>query len=505
MYGVDKRVEVRAAHAAGQNIKQMMRQLGLSRRFVRKALRAPSAEAGYSARKSQPLPKLGAFAARLDQLLSEDAARAKKDRLRLTRLHDLLRREGFDGGYDAVRRYAQKQRRASRPTPPSEAFVPLSFAPGEAFQFDWSHELVVLGGITMSVKVAHMRLCCSRKFYLRAYMRESQEMVFDAHARGFAFFGGITARGIYDNMTTAVQTVFMGKQRVFNRRFLLMADHYGFTPTACTPAAGWEKGQVEKQVGTARERFFKPRLQFQTLEELNGWLEAECVRWCAASSHPERRELSVEAAFALERPALAPLREAFDGFHEREATASATCLVNFDRNKYSVMSEAARRVVQVRAYATRIVIRCGGKIVADHARQFGRDKTIYDFWHYVPILTRKPGALRNGAPFVDWDLPPNLAELRARLGKSDEADRRFVRVLAMALSDGLGAVEAAIAEALASNAASDDVILNILARRREPPAPEPIAAPEALALAHPPLADCARYDHLREGIVHAAA
>ncbi len=504
MYGVDKRVEVRAAHAAGQSIKQMMRQMRLSRRFVRKALREPSAEAAYAPRKTQPLPKLGAFAARLDQLLAEDAARARKDRLRLTRIHDLLRREGFAGGYDAVRRYAQKQRRVSKPTPPSDAFVPLSFPPGDAFQFDFSHETVVLGGVTMSVKVAHLRLCCSRKFYLRAYMRESQEMVFDAHERAFACFGGITARGIYDNMKTAVDTVFLGKERAFNRRFLLMSDHYGFNPVACTPAAGWEKGQVEKQVGTARERFFKPRLHFQTLEELNGWLEAECARWCAASAHPERRDLSVEAAFALERAALAPLREAFDGFHEREATASATCLVSFDRNKYSVMAEAARRVVQVRAYATRILIRCGGKIVADHRRQFGRDKTIYDFWHYVPILARKPGALRNGAPFANWDLPPLLAQLRRRLGRGDEADRRFVRVLAMALSDGLEAVEAAIGEALEADTPSDEVILNILARRREPPGPEPIATPEALTLAHPPLADCARYDHLREGAVHAA-
>jgi transposase len=482
-----------------------MRTMGLSRRFVRKTLREPTAEAAYAPRRTQPMPKLGAFAGRLDELLAENAARPKKDRLRLTRIHDLLRREGFDGSYDAVRRYAYKQGRVSKPTPPSEAFVPLVFAPGDAFQFDWSHEIVVLGGVTTTVKVAHMRLCCSRKFYLRAYMRETQEMVFDAHARAFAFFGGITTRGIYDNMTTAVQTVFMGKERAFNRRFLLMTDHYGFTPVACTPAAGWEKGQVENQVSTARERFFKPRLHFQSLDELNGWLEAECTRWCATHPHPEWRELSIEAAFALERPALAPLRPTFDGFHEREATASATCLVNFDRNKYSVMSEAARRVVQVRAYADRIVIRCGGKVVADHPRQFGRNKTKYDFWHYVPILTRKPGALRNGAPFLDWDLPPGLAELRCRMGKSDEADRRFVRVLAMALSDGLESVEAAIAEALAANAASDEVILNILARRREPPAPEPIATPEALRLAHPPLADCARYDHLRAEAPRAAA
>ena len=505
MYGVDKRVEARAARAAGRSIKHIARQLRVSRQFVRKALCEPSADAAYAPRKTQPMPKLGAFAARLDQLLEEDDARPKKERLRMTRIHDLLRREGFDGSYDAVRRYVQRQRRATKPTAPSDAFVPLLFPPGDAFQFDWSHEIVVLGGITMTVKVAHMRLSCSRKFYLRAYMRETQEMVFDAHARAFTFFGAITTRGIYDNMTTAVETVFIGKERAFNRRFLLLCDHYGFTPVACTPASGWEKGQVERQVDTARERFFKPRLHFQTLEELNGWLEAECVRWCTTNTHPERRDLTIEAAFALEKPALAPPRAPFDGFRECEAIASSTCLVSFDRNKYSVMSEAAHRPVQVRAYAERVVIRCANKIVADHPRQFGRDKTKYDFWHYVPILTRKPGALRNGAPFANWDLPPNLSELRRRLGKSDEADRRFVRVLAMVLSDGLEAVEAAIAEALCADAASDEVIINIAARRREPEAPEPIATPEKLALAHPPAANCDRYDNLRQEPSLAAA
>ncbi len=83
-----------------------------------------------------------------------------------------------------------------------------------------------------------------------AYPRETQEMLFDAHARAFAFFGGVPTRGIYDNMKTAMTSVFTGKERVFNRRFLVMASHYMVEPTACSPAAGWEKGQVENQVQT---------------------------------------------------------------------------------------------------------------------------------------------------------------------------------------------------------------------------------------------------------------
>jgi hypothetical protein len=163
---------------------------------------------------------------------------------------------------------------------------------------------------------------------------------------------------------------------------------------------------------------------------------------------------------------------------------TGTCLISFDRKRYSVMAKAARRAVQVRAYADRIVVRFDDEAVAEHPRFFGRDRMFLDPWHYLPVLARKPGALRNGAPFQDWELPPALARLRRKLGTGDEADRPFVRVLSAVLSDGLETVEAAIREALEVGAPSDDVILNILARRREPPPPLTIVTSEALTLAH---------------------
>ena len=145
--------------------------------------------------------------------------------LTLIRIFEELRGRGYGGGYDAIRRYAKwwaKERGQST----AAAYVPLSFAPGEAFQFDWSHEVVVLNGVTITVKVAHVRLCHSRMPFVRAYPRETQEMVFDAHDRAFAFFRGACRRGIYDNMKTAVETVFVGKDRLYNRRFLQMCSHY---------------------------------------------------------------------------------------------------------------------------------------------------------------------------------------------------------------------------------------------------------------------------------------
>jgi transposase len=164
----------------------------------------------------------------------------------------------------------------------ASAFVPLTFAPGEAYQFDWSHEIVVLDGVTTIVKVAHVRLCHSRMMFVRAYPGETQEMVFDAHERAFAFFKGACGRGIYDNMKTAVEAIFVGKDRQYNRRFLQMCSHHLVEPVACTPASGWEKGQVENQVGLVRERFFAPRLRFKSYSlaslKLGGISESLCLR-----------------------------------------------------------------------------------------------------------------------------------------------------------------------------------------------------------------------------------
>ena len=139
------------------------------------------------------------------------------------------------------------------------AYVPMSFAPGEAYQFDWSHETITLAGLPLTVKAAHMKLSHSRMPFVRVYFRETQELVFDAHDKAFRFYGGVCRRGIYDNMKTAVEAIFVGKVRRYNLRFLQMCSHHLIEPVACTPASGWEKGQVENQVGNLRDQMFRPK------------------------------------------------------------------------------------------------------------------------------------------------------------------------------------------------------------------------------------------------------
>jgi transposase len=480
----------------GKSIKEIARDLKVSRNTVRKVLRSGATSFEY-ARAVQPRPKLGAWHGDLNRMLSGNEAGPARERLTLIRMFEELRGLGYQGSYDAVRRYAKKWR-VERGAATAEAYVPLSFAPGEAYQFDWSHEVVLVNGTTVTVKVAHVRLCHSRMLFVRAYPRETQEMVFDAHVRAFAFFKGTCTRGIYDNMKTAVDSVFVGKDRQYNRRFLRMCSHYLVDPVACTPASGWEKGQVENQVGVVRERFFTPRLRVASYQELNAWLFDRCVAYAKAHKHPELTDRTIWQAFEAERPRLVPISGPFDGFHAVQASVSKTCLVRFDNNKYSVASRAVGRPVEIQTYAERVVIRQDGAIIGEHRRRFGRGETIYDPWHYVPVLTRKPGALRNGAPFKDWPLPASLERVRRKLKGSDDGDRQMVKILSAVLSDGLVAVEAACNEALAGGVHSADVILNILARQRDPGPAATILTPDALRLRHAPIADCARYDSLRK-------
>jgi transposase len=488
----------RAFFKQGKAIKAICRELGVSRKVVRKVIRSGATEFRYE-REDQPLPKIGRWRDTLDQLLSENEAKSARERLTLIRVFEELSGRGYEGGYDAVRRYARRWAK-ERGHSTAAAFVPLSFAPGEAYQFDWSHEIVLLSGVTVTLKVAHMRLCHSRMLFVRAYPRETQEMVFDAHDRAFALFKGTCGRGIYDNMKTAVDAVFVGKDRLYNRRFLQMCSHYLVEPVACTPASGWEKGQVENQVGLVRERFFTPRLRFKTLDEINAWLLDKCIAYAKTHKHPEFTDKTVWEVFEAERPKLVPYVGRFDGFHAVPAAVSKTCLVRFDNNKYSVAASAVGRPIEIHAYADRIVIRQDGRIVAEHRRSFGRGETVYDPWHYVPVLARKPGALRNGAPFKDWVLPAAMERVRRKLAGADDGNRQMVDILAAVLTDGLVAVEAACAEALAHGVHSADVVLNILARQRDPTPPATILTPAALTLRHAPIADCARYDNLRRTV-----
>jgi len=498
--------KVRQAHFRdGKAIREICREFNLARNTVRNIIRSGVTDQAYE-RSDQPRPKLGSFIERLSELLKEDTGKPVRHRKSAQILFEQLQREGYEGGYDTVRRYVGTWKREDG-TALVKAFIPLEYDPGDAFQFDWSYEQLLLGGIQTKVNIAQFRLCHSRKFFCIAYTRESLEMVLDAHCRAFEFFGGVCRRGIYDNLKAVVTKVLMGKDRVFNRRFQNLASYYLFDLVACTPAAGWEKGQVENQVGVVRKRFFAKRRTFADLEELNEWLADECRNYAAAAKHPELKDKAVDQVFAAEKPKLLPLPVSpFDGYQESVARVSPQLLISFDRNRYSVNAMTVGKTVQVRAYADRIIVVMNGISVGVHKRHLGRDKVIYDPWHYLAVLERKPGALRNGAPFRQWDLPESMSEVRKLLEERSDGDRQFVGILTVVGRYGLESVAIACAQAISDRTVSSDVILAILSRRHDDPKPEPVHLSEQLPLLNLiPLADCSRYDRLIKGAIYGTA
>ncbi|MGE0371010.1 MAG: IS21 family transposase [Gammaproteobacteria bacterium] len=491
----------------GLAIREIARRTGLSRNTIRKYLKSGVVEPTYAARPSQG--KLLAFEEKLTVWLTTEGRKGRKQRRNLRQMYADLVALGYRGSYDRVAAFARRWRRQQREAAQEAGrgtFVPLVFAPGEAFQFDWSEDWAVVGGERQKLKVAHMKLAHSRAFVLRAYRQETHEMLFDAHNHAFRVLGGVPARGLYDNMKTAVDRLGRGKERVVNARFKAMTSHYLFDAEFCNPASGCEKGQVEKQVQDARRRVWHEVPSFPTLAALNTWLEAHCIALWSSIQHPEQTPRTVAEVWADERPRLMALPVPFDACLEQTKRVSPTCLVAFERHRYSVPSSFANRPVSLRVYAERLVIVAEGEVIAEHERLIARghdrpSRTVYDWRHYLAVAQRKPGALRNGAPFVD--LPPAFKRLQQVLIKRPGGDREMVEILALVLHHDEQAVLTAVEQALDSGGASKQHVLNLLARLVEPAAPAPIETPPRLKLMDEPVANVGRYDRLR-GVGHAS-
>lgn len=486
--------EIRRRHlVSGESVSAIARSLKLSRPTVRKHLK--TTEEPVYRRERQPVPKLGDFQPLLENWLKAEQSLPKSQRRTAQRLFEGLQAEGYQGAYDSVQRFV-KHWKATAPRPSvSQAFVPLRFAPGETGQFDWSYEHAEIAGVHQPLKVAHFRLAHSRAMFVVAYLRETQEIVFDAHNRAFAHFGGVPQRMVYDNLKTVVQSILSGKERRFNARFMALASHYLFEPVACTPASGWEKGQVENQVGNIREWLFTPKPRFASLAELNDWLALRC-RELMGRLHPEQKRPIAEV-FAEEQAALRVITTPFDGYVEDMLRVSSTCLVRLDYNRYSVPSTLAGKVVSVRRSADQVSVVYEGQVVAVHPRRFGRDQLVCDPWHYLPLLDRKPGALRHGVPFVEWVLPEAIQTVRDRLLKQPKGDRAFADLLLMAKEVGLEPLQMACELTLGTGVVTGSVVMNELRSLMAPRRPDALPLPQALQLQTEPTSDCGRYDTLR--------
>lgn len=480
-------------------IAEIARRTGHSRNTIRKWLRAAEGSEPKYVREGPP-GKLTPFADWLVRALEADSKRPQRQRRTARKLHEQLVAKGFDGDYSRVTAFVRRWNERSGSGLRS-AFVPLSFELGEAFQFDWSEEHLIIAGVWRKIAAAHLKLCASKAFVVLAYPSQSHEMLFDAHTRSFTALGGITRRGIYDNMKTAVDKVGKGKMRVVNTRFAKMASHYLFDPEFCNRASGWEKGIVEKNVQDARRRMWQDAadVRFASFDEVNAWLLTRCQLLWNELKHPVHEQFTIADVLEQERDVLMPMIPPFDGYVETLGKVSSTCLISIDRNAYSVPCEFAGQIVSLRLYPNRVDVVANDIVVASHSRQFGKNHTSCDWQHYVSLLERKPGALRNGTPFQD--MPAPLQQLRQVLLRRSGGDKVMARVLNAARQTSLSEVLVAVELVLEVGAVSAESIENMINRLRQPDAPQP--AHTTLSVTEAPLADTGRYDSLRVEGSHA--
>ena len=441
--------------------------------------------------------KLAAFTDELEKSLKADALRPKHDRRTGRALFVQIKASGDAGGYTGVTDFIRAWRTSAGKD--VKAFVPLKFDLGEAFQFDWSEEGMVVGGIYHRLQVSHMKLCASRAFWLVAYPSQGHEMLFDAHTRSFIALGGVARRGIYDNMKTAVDKVKKGKGRVVNQRFAVMCAHYLFDADFCNIASGWEKGIVEKNVQDSRRRIWidAQTRKWHSFAELNAWLGERCRALWSEIRHPEYKQFSVAEMLEQERTELMPMPMVFDGYIERSAKVSSTCLVAVAKNRYSVPCELAGQRVSTRLYPSRVEIASDEAIVARHERLANRGHICYDWQHYIALIQRKPGALRNGVPFAD--MPQPLQRLRQGLMRHNGGDKIMAQVLGCVSSHGLEAVLVAVELVIESGVLSTEHVLNVLARPNASELPQSVKC--TLQLKEVPVANTGRYDSLRTDVL----
>ena len=470
MTGVEKIKEVRnLKFVKGLPIKEIVRRTRLSRNTVRKILRSQETKFTYQ-RIRWPQPATGQIRNKIEAWLKEDLSQKPKYRRTAWRMHEILKYEhGYKGSYESVAKYVKEIKPRIKPES-REVYIPLLYSPGEAFQFDWGDVLVYIGDELMTLQLAVMTLCHSRRFYARVYPCQKQELVLDAHRRAFEHMGGVCRRGIYDNMKTAVKSILKGKHRNLQERFVQFSSHYLYEPEFCNPARGNEKGRVENKIGYIRRNFFSPIPHFSSIEELNSRLLSFAEASSRIKTHPEFADKTCYEVYEEEKDKLIELPPyGFDCCRVQHSVVSHTSTVAFDNNRYSIPGEYDVPAVMVKGYADDVVISCDGKEIARHQRSYGYNQQVLNPYHYLGVLARKPGALRDGLPFKNWKLPSVFEEYRRLLKeKYPDGDRYFAKTLILLKDWPLMDVVEAVKKAVGLGILGDSYILRMLRQSEHP-------------------------------------
>lgn len=449
---------VRIAHfKEGKSSRQIARDFGVSRDSVSKML-AYASPPGY--RRTVPImrPKLDGFTDRIDGWLREDSDRPRKQRHTAKRIFDRLRADySFKGGYTIIKDYVREHERRSR-----EMFVPLHHAPGHG-QADFGEALVLIGGVEQKAHFFAFDLPHSDACYIRAYPAAMSEAWVDGHVHAFAFFGRVPQSVLYDNDKCLVARILPDGTRKRARLFSGFLSHYLIRDRYGRPGKGNDKGSVEGLVGYARRNFMVPVPSFPTWDAFNLWLEEQCRKRQADILRGQTETIGQRLVRDLEAMAELPTAP-FDACDQATGRVSSQALVRYKTNDYSVPVAYGHRDVWVRGYVDRVVIGCGGEIIARHPRCYEREDMIFDPVHYLPLLEKKINALDQAAPLAEWDLPPEFQTLRrlmeARMIKAGR--REYVQVLRLLENFDLDEVHVAIKNALRMGAIGFDAVKHLV-------------------------------------------
>ena len=470
MLKVDQYSYIRTAHRIyGKTIKQIARETGHSKNTIKKVLRGEYG--GYKPREVQPYPVLGSYLQLIDQWLTDDKQRPKKQRHTAVRIYNRLRQEhGFQGSETTVRRYVREAKLrlgiGSRPV-----FIPCDPEIGVEAEVDWGQCIAILAGVETQLKLFCMRSKCSGKHFVRCYPCERQQALFDGHMRGFSFFGGVFPVLIYDNLSTAVQKVFVGKKRVLQESYKKFRGYYNFTPRFCNRGQGHEKGGVEGLVGYARRNYMVPVPEADSLEELNRKLLADCHAY--GDHRIVGREKTVNELYEAERHHLLSLPDiAFSNIETPTGKADKYSTVVVDKNRYSVPTSYAYLKVSVVLYVDRVEIFYGGKKIASHNRLYSNNKWSLLPEHYLALIQQRPQAFESARPIRQWrkDWPICLERLLGRFCQKQghtKGIKDFISVLWLYRDYTAGDIESAVEAALCANASSSEAVKHILIDKEE--------------------------------------
>ena len=346
-------------------------------------------------------------------------------------------------------------------------FVPLIHPPGHG-QADFGEARAVIGGVARKAHFFVFDLPHSDACYVRAYPAATAEAWIDGHVHAFAFFGGVPRSVLYDNDRCLVSRILADGTRKRAGLFSGFLSHYLLRDRYGRPGKGNDKGAVEGLVGFARRNFMVPLPRFASWEAFNLRLEEQCRRRQGDILRGHRETIGERLARDVAAMAVPPATP-FEACDQAPGQVSSQSLVRYRTNNYSVPVAYGHRAVWVRGYVERVVIGCGGDVIARHPRSYEREDMIFEPIHYLPLIEQKIGALDQAAPLAGWDLPPAFQTLRRLMeARAHKAGRReYVQVLRLLESFGLEDLHAAVKDALRMGAIGFDAVKHLVLCRLE--------------------------------------